>query len=191
MRSSIIYTHSVSIHALNIMTMRNELALLGFLRDGPAHGYAIHQALSDPDGLGLVWTIKLSHLYALLGKLEDAGYLTSTTEPQEGRPPRKLFQLTAAGERVFLEWVEQPVQSGRSLRLDFLIKLYFARRESAAVVARLLAGQRDECQRWLAAEQALAETDSGAGRQYSGLVHRFRQGQIEAMLAWLDQCEEA
>lgn len=170
--------------------MRNEIALLGFLRRGPAHGYAIHQELSDPAGLGLVWTIKLSHLYALLGKLEDAGYLTSTTEPQDTRPPRKLFTLTAAGERVFLNWLERPVQSGRSLRLDFLVKLYFARREAPGTAARLVAAQRDECQRWLAGEKALIDADESAGRQYARLVHQFRQGQIAAMIAWLDECAE-
>jgi hypothetical protein len=28
------------------------------------------------------------------------------------------------------------------------------------------------------------------GRRYGRLVHQFRSGQIQAMLAWLDHCEE-
>lgn len=165
-----------------------ETALLGFLSQESKHGYAIHQELTDPAGLGPVWQIKLSLLYAQLGKLEEAGYLTATTEPQENKPPRKIFHLTEEGQRAFLSWVKDPVQHGRSLRLEFLVKLYFARREGADVAARLLAAQRAQCHDWLAAEQEIVDEEV---RQYSRLVHQFRVGQIQAMLNWLDQCAEA
>ncbi|MFZ1395828.1 MAG: PadR family transcriptional regulator [Candidatus Promineifilaceae bacterium] len=167
-----------------------ELALLGFVRQQPNHGYAIHQALSNPAGLGPVWQIKLSQLYALLGKLEEAGYLTTSTEPQENKPPRKLFHLTPEGETIFLQWVQTPVSNGRSLRLDFLVKLYFAHQESKEIAARLLASQRAQCHSWLAAEQEIAAEEVERGQVYGRLVHQFRAGQIQAMLAWLDQCEE-
>lgn len=166
-----------------------ELGLLGFLRRGPAHGYALHQTLADPAGLGTVWRIKLSQLYALLGKLEEAGYVTASLEPQENKPPRKVFALTEDGACAFLAWVRRPVGHGRALRLEFLVKLYFARQEGAAVAEQLLAAQRRECDGWLAAEQARVDAETAGGRQYSTLVHQFRQGQIEAMLNWLDQCE--
>ncbi|MCB8982575.1 MAG: PadR family transcriptional regulator [Ardenticatenaceae bacterium] len=168
-----------------------ELALLGFLHREPMHGYAIHQALSDPAGLGAVWQIKLSLLYALLGKLENAGYITATTEPQDTRPPRKIYQLTPDGARAFLDWVRCPVSHGRSLRLEFLVKLYFARREGPDVAACLLAVQRQQCQDWLATEQEIVADEWANGRHYSHLIHQFRLGQIQAMLDWLDQCEGA
>ncbi|HSM59109.1 MAG TPA: PadR family transcriptional regulator [Candidatus Sulfomarinibacteraceae bacterium] len=167
-----------------------ELALLGFLRRQPRHGYAIHGLLSDPAGLGPVWRLKRSQLYALLNKLEDAGYVTTSLEPQESRPPRKLFHLTSSGEAAFLDWVQSPVQHGRSLRLEFLVRLYFARREGPEVVARLLAAQREQCQAWLAEEQAILHEEEQSGHTYGQLVHQYRLGQIEAMLAWLDHCEE-
>jgi DNA-binding PadR family transcriptional regulator len=164
---------------------------LGFLYQEPKHGYAIHQELTDPAGLGPVWQIKLSLLYAQLGKLEDAGYLRATTEPQENKPPRKIFHLTEEGERAFLSWVQSPVKHGRSLRLEFLVKLYFARREGADGAARLLAAQREQCRDWLATEQEIVNEEVANGRRYSRLVHQFRIGQIQAMLNWLDHCEEA
>ena len=167
-----------------------ELALLGFLRQEPRHGYAIYQELSAPAGLGPVWQIKLSQLYALLGKLEEAGYITATTEPQDNKPPRKIFHLTAAGTTAYLAWVQNPVLHGRSLRLEFLVKLYFARLEGADAAARLLAAQRAQCRQWLAAGQEIAQAEAARGRHYSLLVHQFRLGQIQAMLAWLDQCAE-
>ena len=168
-----------------------EHGLLGFLYQEPRHGYAIHQELSDPAGLGLVWQIKLSHLYALLGKLENAGFVSTTTELQENKPPRKIYHLTAEGQSAFLSWVQSPVKNGRSLRLEFLVKLYFARVEGAEVASHLLAAQRALCHDWLAVEQALINEELTNDRRYGRLVHQFRLGQIQAMLDWLDHCEEA
>lgn len=167
-----------------------EIGLLGFFRQEPKHGYAIHQELSDPAGLGPVWRIKLSRLYALLNKLEEAGYLRTTTEPQENRPPRKVSHLTDEGEAVFLSWIQSPVRHGRSLRLEFLIKLYFARLEGEDATGRLLAAQREQCHEWLATEQVVINEEIAGGRRYGRLVHEFRSGQLQAMLNWIDYCQK-
>lgn len=164
-----------------------EHALLGFLRRQPDHGYEIYQQLSDPAGLGLVWRIKQSQLYALLTRLENKGYIKATVELQAARPPRKVFELTTAGYNAFLEWVQSPVAHGRQLRLDFLAKLYFARREGLA--SRLIEQQRATCGEWLMAQQEQANALE-ASQPYDWLVHRFRVGQIQAMLDWLDVCEQ-
>jgi PadR family transcriptional regulator, regulatory protein AphA len=168
-----------------------ELGLLGFLYKEPAHGYAIHQALADPNGLGPVWQIKLSRLYALLGKLEEAGYIRAVTEPQENKPPRKIFHLTGEGRMAFEKWLQGPVEHGRLLRLEFLVKLYFARLEGGETAARLLAAQRALCREWIETEREVVDEERAHGRRYSRLVHQFRLGQIQAMLNWLDECEEA
>ena len=171
------------------LPLTTEHALLGFLRRRPMHGYEIHQHLADPDGLGLVWRLKQSQLYALLAKLEHEGYVSTTLELQDARPPRKVFQLTQAGHEAFLAWVQSPVPHGRKLRLDFLAKLYFAQREGPAVALRLIEDQRAVCRDWLTTQQQEAEALRGA-HPYEWLVHEFRIGQIKAMLAWLDTCQE-
>jgi len=170
--------------------LTTEHALLGFLYQEPTHGYEIHRRLSDPEGLGLVWNLKQNQLYALLGKLERQGYVITELELQDNRPPRKIFQLTDAGREAFLTWVRSPVQHGRKLRLDFLAKLYFARREGEEATRKLIEQQRVACRDWLAQEQTQAEhlRDS---RPYDWLVHKFRMGQIQAMLTWLDTCQDA
>ncbi len=169
--------------------LSTEFALLGFLRRQPMHGYEIHQQLSAGTGLGLVWRLKQSQLYALLTKLEREGVVATSIEYQEARPPRKMFELTEAGHRAFLAWVQQPVIQGRKLRLDFLAKLYFAQIEGAEVATRLIEQQRIACRDWL--RQQEAETEPLRRSQpYDWLVHRFRLGQIEAMLNWLDTCQE-
>ena len=166
-----------------------EYALLGFLRRQPRHGYEIYQQLSDPTGLGLVWRLKQSRLYGLLAKLEEEGYLTTTLEPQETRPPRKIFELTERGQVAFWAWVERPVEHGRGLRLDFLAKLYFARQEGPDVAQRLIEQQRAACRSWLAEQQAQANGLEQT-QPYDWLVHQFRINQLQAMLDWLDTCQQ-
>jgi DNA-binding PadR family transcriptional regulator len=170
--------------------LSTEFALLGFLRQQPMYGYEIHQQLSRATGLGLVWRLKQSQLYALLAKLEREGYVATTIEYQDARPPRKMFELTESGRQAFQDWVQRPVQQGRKLRLDFLAKLYFAQLEGPEVATRLIEQQRMACRDLL--RQQAEETEAlRHGQPYDWLVHKFRLGQIEAMLAWLDTCQEA
>jgi PadR family transcriptional regulator, regulatory protein AphA len=165
-----------------------EHALLGFLRQQPRHGYEIHQRLASSRELGLVWRLKQSQLYAILGKLERAGLIEATLEPQEPRPPRKVFHLTRKGREAFDRWLRAPVSEGRGLRLEFLAKLFFARQEEPEVAWQLIEAQRVACQGWLVAQRRRA----AAGEEtFEVLVHRFRLGQIEAMLGWLDECQQA
>ena len=166
--------------------MTIEHALLGFLREKPLHGYEIHRRMSDPEGLGLVWRIKQSQLYALLGKLEENGYVTSELESQGNRPPRKVYSLTNSGSAMFMEWVKNPVQHGREMRLNFMVKLFFARIEGKAVVAQLIDNQRDQCAQWLELVEISSE---GETKSFQNMIEWFRAGQIEAMLVWLDRCE--
>ena len=166
-----------------------EHALLGFLRQSPMHGYEIYQRMSDADGLGLVWHVKQANLYALLARLEKEGFITTVLELQGAKPPRKVFHLTPYGRTTFLDWVQNAVEHGRDLRLDFLVKFYFAQRESPDLALRLIDRQRTACQNWLTRQQQAADTlpDSQA---YERLVNQFRQGQTQAMLHWLNTCQQ-
>jgi PadR family transcriptional regulator, regulatory protein AphA len=166
-----------------------EHALLGLVRQQPMYGYEIHQRLLASAELGLVWTIKQSQCYAILTRLEEDGLLRSEVSPQEPRPARKMLYLTPAGEATFLRWVRSPVEHGRDVRLEFLAKIYFARQEGTAAALELTARQRRVSVGRLAAlrEQAAA---LGAERSYDWLVLRYRVGQLEAALDWLDECAD-
>ena len=160
-----------------------EHALLGFLLDGAMHGYDIHRQIMNPQGLGQVWQVKQSQLYALLNRLEESGFVTTALETQDARPPRKMFSLTETGRQTFLQWISSPVAHGRDMRLDFLVKLFFARQISPNAAEDLIELQRETCQRW-----QLEREDNSSG-SFEWLISEFRRGQIDAMLAWLDQCQ--
>jgi PadR family transcriptional regulator AphA len=164
-----------------------EWSLLGFLSEQPMHGYEICQRLSQATELGLVWHLKQSRLYALLTRLEERGYIDYTMEPQDLRPPRKVYALTPEGKAALDAWLHSPVEHGRDFRLEFLAKLYFAQREGEGVLRALFEAQRRLCQGWLAQQQRAL--DALEPTSFEWLVYRFRLGQVQAIVEWLDVSE--
>ena len=166
-----------------------EWSLLGFLAEQPLHGYEIHQRLSQAAELGLVWRLKQSRLYALLTRLEERGYIDYTMEHQDARPPRKVYAPTPEGKAALVTWLRTPVEHGRDFRLEFLAKLYFAQREGEEVLHALFEAQRRLCQEWLTLQQAALEAQEP--NTFEWLVYRFRLGQVQAILEWLDVSKAA
>ena len=74
-----------------------EIALLGLLRTHPRHAYELHQLLTEgSEPLGIIWRLKQSNLYALLAKLEEAGYVRRERDATDRR-------------RVVIHLIVQPV----------------------------------------------------------------------------------
>jgi DNA-binding PadR family transcriptional regulator len=83
------------------ITWSTALVLLG-LRQGLAHGFDIIDATGLRSGT----------VYPILRRLEDGGLVRSRWERapvarQEGRPPRRLYQLTGAGSEAVAEALER------------------------------------------------------------------------------------
>jgi DNA-binding PadR family transcriptional regulator len=164
-----------------------EIALLGFLIDSPQHGYQLHQMILDPTGLGLIWHLKQSQLYALLNKLEGDGCITSTLQNQDPHPPRRVVELTNLGRKVFMDWVSSPVTLPRLIRQEFLAKLYFARRENKDRVQQLIEKQRSVCTTWI--DGFKTQQRASEPKSYQWKLYQYRLGQIEALQHWLDLFE--
>jgi PadR family transcriptional regulator AphA len=160
-------------------------ALLGLLMSHPKHGYELYQEFSRE--LGSVWQIGQSQLYAQLKQLEQAGLVTVQVESQPNRPPRKVYHLTSDGREAFLAWVRQPTPYLRYIRMEFLARLYFFRELSLPGLDRLVAEQKAVCRAQIEVfDGAAAETNDAFRR----LVLEFRQGQLRAVIQWLDRCLE-
>jgi PadR family transcriptional regulator, regulatory protein PadR len=76
-----------------------DLAILNQLRRKRSHGYDIVQELKKMNGLEM----REGNIYAILTRLAAEGLVTSKTEPSRDGPPRKYFELTAAGEHLLKE----------------------------------------------------------------------------------------
>jgi DNA-binding PadR family transcriptional regulator len=162
-----------------------EVALLGYLCTGSLHGYQIYQLLQEPGGLSQIWRIKQANLYALLGKLEEAGLILGVLQAQETRPTRRVYQLTEQGRETFYRWLITPVSTPRQMRQEFLIKLYFAGRENEQMVITLVNNQLSASQEWLETHEK--QMESAPAGSFNRAVHEYRLGQIQATLTWLEQ----
>lgn len=163
-----------------------EQALLGFLMQGPAHGYDLHRRAEDE--LGRIWHMGISNVYGALKRLEQAGQVESSLDPQESRPPRKVYRITPAGRRCFLEWVRGSVPTMRAMRVEFPAKLYFLHTLDLEGAHELVAAQERVCQERI---ERLERSATRCGPQdFDRLVFDFRRRQIEAILEWLQTCRE-
>jgi DNA-binding PadR family transcriptional regulator len=82
-----------------------DLLLMGVLRHGPAHGYAIIAALRErSDG---EFDLAEGTIYPALHRLEQAGLVVSSVETAQGRR-RRTYALTTRGRKQFVaqrrEW---------------------------------------------------------------------------------------
>lgn len=119
-----------------------EFALLGFLITEPGHGYDLHQKFQAE--LGNVWRLSQSQAYAILKRLEARGDITSEQVEQDKLPPRQILHITEGGKRRFEEWLLRSGHNARSIRLEFLTRLYFALRHYPDQTARIYTAQCDD-----------------------------------------------
>jgi len=73
-----------------------EILVLRHLTRRPAHGYELRKRVEQTTGVRL----NNNSLYPALRRFEEAGAVTRTEEPQEGRPPRLVYALTPLGREL-------------------------------------------------------------------------------------------
>lgn len=79
-------------------TSNIDLLLMGVLRHGPAHGYAIITALRErSDG---EFDLAEGTIYPALHRLERAGLIESSLDSAQGRR-RRTYRLTPRGRKEF------------------------------------------------------------------------------------------
>ncbi len=92
-----------------------ELLLLGMLTFQSQHGYQLNEFIER--NLSRVTDMKKPTAYALLERLSQAGYVEVRSEQEGKRPPRKVYSITPAGERVFIELLRENL--ARAERMTF------------------------------------------------------------------------
>ena len=95
-----------------------EILILRRLRSGPAHGYELRKRVEQTTG----FVLHNNSLYPALRRFEEAGAVTKTAEPQEGRPPRLVYALTAVGHELLHDMLaELPAEQAADLS-EFLAR---------------------------------------------------------------------
>src|SRR5690606_34042874 len=86
----------------------------------------------------------------------------------------------------FLRWLRQPVARMRQVRLDFLVKLYFALEEDPDLAYELVSGQLDACGSYEAElERELREVEPGS---FDAIALTSKTSAARITQEWLLQC---
>jgi DNA-binding PadR family transcriptional regulator len=174
-------------------TRAAEHALLGLLAQAEpgssgVHGYDLLRQFAD-GALSDIIRIEPGMLYHHLKSLAKRGLLVTTVEHQATRPDRQMHAITEGGRVSLDEWMAEPVRATRELRLEFLVKLYLAQAHDSAIIARLIAAQREVIDRLIASleEQRDALDADAPDAAFRKQVQELRLAQNRAARAWLDE----
>ncbi len=161
-----------------------EPALLGFLLAGPLHGYDLYRRVNQE--LGPIWRLGISQMYAIVGNYERQGWISTHVARQKTHPARKMLQLTPAGRQAFSSWRQATAHGMRELRIDFILRLYFARQAGPAQARTLIDRQRQAIRRELASLQTARAGTPKEQNSFHWLAWDFRLHQLSTVLKWLD-----
>ena len=166
-----------------------EFALLEFLYSEPSHGYDLHRRLVSE--LGLNWHVSQSQTYAILKRLETQGSISATTVEQEKLPSFQKLKITPAGRKRFETWLETSSGSSvRSVRLEFISRLYFAEKIAPEKISAMFDAQTAEVESALTRLEA-ALTGLPDGQKFNRLGLQLRIRQLNSILDWLVECRKA
>ena len=163
-------------------------AVLGLLSRQPTSGYELGSLAERT--IAHFWPITRAHIYAELARLETAGLVTATEVTQRGRPDKRVYAITEAGEAALDAWLASPDLGHERRRHPLLLKVFFGERMPPARLAGLLAEERSRLEadrdHFIALVAKLEDDPRAVWRRATAMygVH-CAQGH----LAWLDEVE--
>lgn len=95
-------------------------ALLVALREKPGSGLELTRRFER--SFGYFWHATHQQIYRVLARLVDAGELDVEVVAQDGRPDKKVYRVTAAGEQTLAAWLSTPTPL-EPLRSEVAVKM--------------------------------------------------------------------
>jgi DNA-binding PadR family transcriptional regulator len=128
-----------------------EYAVLGLLTFGERSGYELDKLAGR--SIGYFWRPAKSKIYAILPRLVERGYATSSTVVQTKRPDKQLYRITPPGREALRSWLDSEELPRGVSRDGLLLKLFFGAEGDPATLRQQLEERRH------AAEDRLAELE--------------------------------
>ena len=82
-------------------------AILELLQHKPLSGYELKKRFSG--SIVFFWHARHSQVYPELKRMEKQGLIAGTRVEQETRPAKRVYAITADGERALKAWLKRPV----------------------------------------------------------------------------------
>ncbi|MFI5894774.1 PadR family transcriptional regulator [Actinoplanes sp. NPDC051513] len=162
-----------------------DIVILSHLQRGQVHGYELKRKVAATTA----YALHNNTLYPALRRFEESGAVTKTAEPQEGRPPKHVYELTDLGRELLHDMLADLPPSLAADEPEFLTRVGqfeqltpSERRGVLAARAEALRGQRQHL-------RDLAERTAASPRnhRWGGLVVAELADRIDRELAWIDR----
>jgi DNA-binding PadR family transcriptional regulator len=100
--------------------MALEHAILVSLAERASTGYDLARRFDK--SIGHFWTATHQQVYKVLARMESAGWIASTHVAQDGRPDKKVYDLTDDGRAELQDWIDRPAEP-EAARSDLAVKI--------------------------------------------------------------------
>ncbi len=131
-----------------------------------------------------------SQAYAILKRLEAQGDISAEKIPQEKLPSRQLLQMTEQGRKKFIDWLNAPSGGSiRSIRMEFITRLYFLKRYFPKKIPQVFDQQRTEANSHIQRLEAIL-AELPAGQIYNRMSLEMRLKQLKFVIEWLDESQK-
>jgi len=160
-----------------------EILILRRLRSGPAHGYELRKRVEQTTGV----VLHNNSLYPALKRFEEAGAVTKTAQPQEGRPPRLVYTLTEVGHELLHDMLADFPPDQAADETEFLARLGQFSLLYPAERAAVLAARTGAVRTRLAHLRTMLGLATEHGEHWGALVTAELIRRHSGELAWLAQ----
>ncbi|GAA2934797.1 PadR family transcriptional regulator [Streptomyces enissocaesilis] len=172
--------------------MALEHAILVSLLEKPGSGYELARRFDR--SIGYFWTATHQQIYRVLKRMEGDGWIDVREMPQQTRPDKKEYSVTALGRAALSQWLHEPIEL-ESVRHDLAVKIRGAAFDDPAALIREVErhhqAHTDRLTHYLAGEWRDftgpgAPGTPDAGRELQHVVLRGGIAYERMTLAWLD-----
>jgi len=111
-------------------------AILVSLSEQAGSGYELAHRFDR--SIGFFWSATHQQIYRVLARMDADGWVEVTPVPQTGRPDKKVYAVSATGERALADWLAEPTPM-EPLRSELAVKMRgasYADREAVLDVVR-------------------------------------------------------
>jgi DNA-binding PadR family transcriptional regulator len=161
---------------------------LALLSRQPTHGYDLLQTYETLFSAVLP-PLNAGQIYTTLSRLERDGLVENYPVAQEGKPDKRIYQLTEQGRQALLDWFSEPL-SGPRIKDNFYMKLMSARMSGQVNIQQLIDDQRRQYLQSLHDLNNLALQPEVSADPGKFLLIRGAVLHLKADLEWLDLCED-
>lgn len=170
--------------------MALEHAILVSLRERPASGLDLARRFDR--SIGFFWSATHQQIYRVLARMEADRWVSSAAVEQQGRPDKKVYEVTDLGADELARWLASPLPAEK-FRSELAVRLRGASYGERAAVLETVREQRAEHATRLAHYEQLAARDFPEPSHLTGQpldVYLVLRGGILLERFWVDWLSE-